>query len=185
VLACLAGLSPAATAVAGPVLPCGVADAGGRTGFVANAHGGIDAVDLATGDLLWDADGAKRPALAEDDRLYAWAPVKSAGLRVLAFDRAKGGRPLLESEPASFPDWVNVEEGPGRSFTTRLAAGQGPADPRLGGAGLVLRRPSDAAGRDRGPALRGGPSSHRRGDGQGGDGPGREADSVAAPAEAA
>ena len=101
------------------MLPCGVADPGGRTGFVANAHGGIDAVDLATGDLLWDVDAAKRPALAEDDRLYAWAPVHGNGLRVTAFDRAKGGRPLLESEPVVFPDWVNVEDGPGQSFTGR------------------------------------------------------------------
>ena len=115
----------ASAAAAGPLLPCGVADPGGRTGFVANAHGGIDAVDLATGDLLWDVDGAKRPALAVDDRLYAWAPVDGNGLRVVAFDRAQGGRRLLESEPVTFPDWVSVEQAPGRSFTTRWRLDRG------------------------------------------------------------
>jgi hypothetical protein len=106
----------AASARAGQLLPCGVADPGGRTGFVANSHGGIDAVDLATGELLWNVDGAKRPALADDDRLFAWAPVKGNGLRVLAFKRTDGGRRLLESDPVIFPDWVRVEEGPGHSF---------------------------------------------------------------------
>jgi len=111
---------------AGQLLPCGVADPGGRTGFVANSHGGIDAVDLATGELLWEVDGAKRPALADDDRLFAWAPVKTNGLRILAFKRTEGGRRLLESEPVVFPDWVQVEEGPGHSFTThwRLEKGR-------------------------------------------------------------
>ncbi|HVS39790.1 MAG TPA: hypothetical protein VMS17_29805 [Gemmataceae bacterium] len=115
----------AATASAGPLLPCGVADPGGRTGFLANAHGGVDAVDLATGDLLWDVDGAKRPALADDERLYAWTPVNGNGLRVVGFDRAKGGRPLLQTETAVFPDWVSVEDGPGRSFATRWRLDKG------------------------------------------------------------
>ncbi len=100
---------------AGPVLPCGVADPGGRTGFVANAQDGIDAVDLATGELLWKVDGARRPALADDDRLFAWSPVKPNGLRIVAFKR-EGGRRVMESEPVVFPDWVQVEDGPGRSF---------------------------------------------------------------------
>ena len=119
VFASLAVGLTAAAAAAGPLLPCGVADPGGRTGFLANAHGGVDAVDLATGDLLWDVDGAKWPALAEDDRLYAWAPVHGNGLRVAAFDRMQGGRRLLESEDVVFPDWVSVEEAPGRSFAVR------------------------------------------------------------------
>ena len=79
----------ATAATAGQPLPCGISDAGNRTGFIANARGGIDAVDLATGDLFWDVEGARRPVLAEDDRLFAWAPVKGNGLRVLAFDRTQ------------------------------------------------------------------------------------------------
>jgi hypothetical protein len=125
IFASLAGILAVGTAAAGPLLPCGVADAGGRTGFVANAHGGLDAVDLATGHLLWTVDGAKRPALVDDDRLFAWAPVDGNGLRVTAFDRANTGRRLMESEPVVFPDWVNVEEGPGRSFKTRWRLDKG------------------------------------------------------------
>jgi hypothetical protein len=112
-------------APAGQLLPCGVADPGGRTGFLANSHGGIDAVDLATGELSWDLAGAKRPALADDDRLFAWAPVKANGLRILSFKRTEGGRRLSESAPVVFPDWVQVEEGPGHSFKLRWGLEKG------------------------------------------------------------
>src|ERR1700736_6055757 len=105
----LAWLTAGLTAAAAPAspLPCGVADPGGRTGFISNPGGGIDAVDLATGDLLWNVDEAKRPALADGGRLFAWAPVKDNGLRVAVFDRTRNGRRILESEPATFPDWVS------------------------------------------------------------------------------
>ena len=112
----VAGLGAAS---AGQPLPCGVTDPQGRTGFVANAAGGIDALDLATGDVLWSVSEASRPALAEDDRLFAWAAVKANRLVVRAFDRTREGRRLLETEPVALPDWVNIEEGPGRSFSTR------------------------------------------------------------------
>ncbi len=115
-LAAVSVMAAAGSAWGDLVLPCGVADPGGRTGFVANAHGGIDAVDLATGELLWEAEGANRPALADDDRLFAWAPVEGNGLRILSFKRTQRGRRLLESEPLTFPDWVRVEDGPGHLF---------------------------------------------------------------------
>ena len=118
-------LGASAPAHAGGPLPCGVTDPSGRTGFVANAAGGIDALDLATGDVLWSVKCARRPALAEDDRLFAWAPVKANGLRVLAFDPTHDGRRLSESETVTLPDWVNVEEPPGQSFVTRWRRDKG------------------------------------------------------------
>src|SRR5205823_4768852 len=70
----------------GPVLlPCGVADAAGRTGYLSNPGGGIDAVDLLTGDLLWKSDEAQRPLLVVGGRLYAQAGLKRNRIRVLAF----------------------------------------------------------------------------------------------------
>ena len=79
-------------------------------------------------------DGAKRPALAVDDRLYAWAPVDGNGLRVVAFDRARG-RPAAAGVGAG--DVPRLGERGGRAGAVvhdALAAGPGPADPRLGGA---------------------------------------------------
>ena len=39
-------------------LPGGVADAEGKTGYLANPQGGIDAVNLKTGKLLWDTSSS-------------------------------------------------------------------------------------------------------------------------------
>jgi hypothetical protein len=116
----LAALAPAAAAAPPAVpLPCGVADAAGRTGFLANPAGGVDAVDLATGDLLWDSPDARRPLLAADDRLFTWAPDKANGLRVVVLDLTHKGKRLLESEPVALPDWVHLDETTCRSFAAR------------------------------------------------------------------
>jgi hypothetical protein len=118
--AVLAALAPAAAAAPPAVpLPCGVADVAGRTGFLANPDGGVDAVDLATGDLLWDTKDARRPLLAADDRLFAWAPAKANSLRVVVLDLTHKGKRLLESDPVVLPDGVNLEEATCRSFVTR------------------------------------------------------------------
>src|SRR5947208_13252831 len=65
-------------------LPAGIADPAGRTGFLAGAGGGVDAVDLTTGDVLWQTTEAQRPLLVVGDRLYAQAGVRRNRLRVLA-----------------------------------------------------------------------------------------------------
>jgi hypothetical protein len=55
-----------------PVLiPGGVADAQGKIGYLANPKGGIDAVDLKSGNLLWHSAAASYPLLVHEKRLYA------------------------------------------------------------------------------------------------------------------
>jgi hypothetical protein len=100
------------------LLPGGVADLAGRTGFVANASGGIDAIDLVTGELLWQTAEAQRPLVAGGDRLFAHTVGKDNQLRVLACDVTRRGAVLLKSPPLTLPDWVVPCDGPGRSFTT-------------------------------------------------------------------
>jgi hypothetical protein len=102
-----------------------VADAAGRTAFVANASGGIDAVDLASGDLLWSAAGAKRPLLAADDRLFAWTRAGADGFRVVVFDVTQKGKRTVESEKITLPEGMTVDEGPGRSFVTAARLDKG------------------------------------------------------------
>src|SRR5229473_1044909 len=58
------------------VFPDGVADAAGKTAYVANAAGGIDAIDLAKGELLWDTKEATKPLALLGDKLLAQTPVK-------------------------------------------------------------------------------------------------------------
>lgn len=98
------------------VLPGGVADAGGRTGFFTNARGGIDAVDMSTGELLWDTIEAEVPLQVMDDRLIAQAGTRRNRIRILIFDLTRRGECLFESDVVVFPDWVVTGEAPGHSF---------------------------------------------------------------------
>jgi hypothetical protein len=100
-------------------LPGGIADPAGRTGFVASAAGGIDAVDLATGDVLWSTTEAQRPILVAGDHLYAQAGLKRNRLRILAFDLTRAGECKLESDPVVLPPWVVTNDTPTHTFTAR------------------------------------------------------------------
>lgn len=100
-------------------LPCGIADAGGRTGILVNTSGGLDVIDLTTGDLLWETKEAQQPILVLGQKLYAQARVTNNSLRVLAFDLAERGPCVYQSDPVVFPAWVSSVEAPGRSFTAR------------------------------------------------------------------
>jgi hypothetical protein len=106
-------------------LPAGIADPAGRTGYVANPAGGIDAIDLVTGDVLWQTTEAQRPLLAAGERLYAQAGVKRNRLRVLAFDLAHKGEVVLESDAVVLPAWAVAGEAPGHSFAIRARLERG------------------------------------------------------------
>jgi hypothetical protein len=126
----LLGLSLPRVAVAAPwslptpptetiVVPGGIADPTGHTGFFANATGGIDAVDLARGRLLWQTHEAQVPLLVVGHHLYAQAGLKRNRMRILRFDLTREGECDLESDPIVFPNWVVTGEAPAHSFHTK------------------------------------------------------------------
>src|ERR1019366_7100571 len=92
----------------------GVADPAGKTGFVPNPSGGIDALDLATGKLLWSSKDANRPLFATADRLFAQAGSLNE-IRVFVLDTKEGKR-VVESAPIKMPYWVSVQTAYGLSF---------------------------------------------------------------------
>jgi hypothetical protein len=96
----------------------GLADSTGRTGFLP-AAGGMDAIDLTTGGVLWRSTEAQIPVAIEGDRLYAQAGVKRNRLRLLAFDLSHRGECVLETDPIVLPSWVITGDAPGHSFTSR------------------------------------------------------------------
>ena len=98
------------------LLPEGVADPAGHTGFFASATGGIEAIDLASGKVLWQTHEAQRPLLLDGDRLLAQAGTKRNRLRILRFDPKRRGECEFESDPIVFPAWVVTGEAHGRSF---------------------------------------------------------------------
>lgn len=101
-------------------LPGGVSEPGGKVGFVLNKSGGIDALDLGSGETLWSSDREGQLLLAWDDRLAVLVrdPGKSARWRVLLLDTGHKGRRLLESEPLPLPAWVVAGSGGAPSFRT-------------------------------------------------------------------
>jgi hypothetical protein len=106
------------TAMAQIPLPGGLADPGGRIGYLSSVNHGIEAIDLLTGDLLWSSHEAEVPLLVANDRLYAQAGTKRNRMRVLVFDLTHKAEVVLESNPVVFADWVVTGDAPGRSFKT-------------------------------------------------------------------
>jgi hypothetical protein len=88
------------------LLPGGVADPAGRLGFLESPGGGIDAVDLATGETLWQTREASLPLLATGNELMAAAPAGLGEMRIAVFAaRESGRRRLVSASLGSFPSW--------------------------------------------------------------------------------
>ena len=105
------------------LLPAGIADPAGRVGYFASASGGIEAIDLSSGKVLWQTHEAQRPLLLDGEYLLAQAGVKRNRLRILRLDRTTGECDL-ESDPVVFPAWVVTGEAHGRSFSTHWHLGK-------------------------------------------------------------
>ena len=101
------------------LLPEGFAEPTGRTGFFASATGGIEAIDLASGNVLWQTHEAQRPLLLDGGHLLAQAGTKRNRLRILRFDPKHNGECEFESDPVVFPAWVVTGEAQGHSFAAR------------------------------------------------------------------
>ena len=118
-LLALPALGEAHAAPSPSILPGGLADATGHTGFFASAGGGIEALDLASGKILWQTHEAQRPLLVVDNHLLAQACVKRNRLRIIRLDLTRKGECDLVSDPVVFPAWVVTGEAHGRSFVAR------------------------------------------------------------------
>jgi hypothetical protein len=114
------GISSPASVVQEPTpLPGGLADAGGRNGYVANPHGGIDAIDLKSGEVLWTTTEAEKALFLQGSRLITQAGTRRNRIRILVFDTAQQGECILESDPIVLPPWVVTGEAVGCSFEAR------------------------------------------------------------------
>ena len=96
-------------------------DEDGAKGFVANDKGGVTALDLATGEVLWQSKTAGRPVSVLGGWVWVQARDKDKAnvLHIigLALD---DGRARVETDPIVLPDWASAEpgQGAGRSFSS-------------------------------------------------------------------
>lgn len=100
--------------------PGGIADPAAKTAYVVNTAGGIDAIDLDKGETLWDTKDPAKPLAVAGKKLIVQVAVagKANAVRLVVLDTAAKGKKLSESDPVSFPDWVSIGGGYGRSFTS-------------------------------------------------------------------
>ena len=126
-------LLPAADDDQRPIMiPGGVADPAGRVGYLSNPKGGLVAIDLEKGDVLWESKDANRPLAVIGKRLAALVPDQGAShvVRVIILDSEAKGKKLAESAEIKLPEWAVVGTGldhhrTGKAFNAqaRLAKG--------------------------------------------------------------
>lgn len=120
-LALLVLLAPGASMAAGDPLRSlydgVVVDSASGAAYVMSPRGGVDALELATGNVIWNSRDAAKPLLIKDGKLLAQArPGKDGELVVVALD-AKAGKPAGRVD-IEIPGFVraNVLDGPSRKF---------------------------------------------------------------------
>lgn len=97
--------------------PQGVMDPAGAIAYIADAGGGISAIDLNTGGVLWSTTEAERPLLSLGDRLAALHRQDAHTLLALALDTSRAGAVTLRSDSIDFPDWVVLDLRNTEQFT--------------------------------------------------------------------
>ncbi len=102
------------------LMPGGVGSPDGKTGFVVNADGMVEALELKSGKVLWATSVPCKPLIATNNRLIVQASDKGKvnSIRIRVLDIAANGNQILESDPVTFPDWVSTGLTYGRSFSS-------------------------------------------------------------------
>ena len=111
-----------------PVLGIGIVSADHKAVFLPAKGGGVEAIDLATGNVLWTNTDAAKLAGASDKTVFAWADDAKAAnaFRVVAIDAATG-KTSGKSDPITLPDWATTATGHGHTFRTAVKPDAGGA----------------------------------------------------------
>jgi hypothetical protein len=99
-----------------PVAGIGVVSGDQKTVFLPARDGGIEALELASGKVLWTNKDASKIAGGSDKALLAWEG-KGGSFRVVAMDMATG-KTLVKSDAIKLPDWATTEKTWGKTFRT-------------------------------------------------------------------
>jgi hypothetical protein len=104
-------------------LPAGVAAPDQQIGYVGGMAGGIEALHLLTGELVWQSDLNARPVMVFENLLAALSPVQGRpnALQLIEIDR-KEGEFVRASDSLVFPDWVLAAVAPNLSFSYEVGA---------------------------------------------------------------
>lgn len=129
-LALVAGLlAPASAMAQTPALHDGVmVDTAAGAAYVMSPKGGIEALELATGNVLWKSRDAGKPLLVQNGTLVAQAAPDGPGKLVLvALDTRQGTARERVDVPIPANLRANLVDGPSQSFRTQAFAAEGNA----------------------------------------------------------
>jgi outer membrane protein assembly factor BamB len=101
-------------------IPGGVADADGKVVYLASSSDGIEAVDAASGRVIWESKEAQRPLAIDGQRLVAQVrhgQGKANLLKIVVLDTSTG-QVCSEPQTVSFPDWIAIDGGIGLTFAS-------------------------------------------------------------------
>jgi outer membrane protein assembly factor BamB len=120
----VAVLYPVSVTLDPPAVPGGVIPAEGKVLYVQAPKGGVEALDLKTGNVLWSTEEFARPLAVVGTKLLVEIPEKDKAnvVRLATLDGADKGKQLSASDPIQLPDWVNVGTAHGRSYTSQGVA---------------------------------------------------------------
>lgn len=124
-LATLAGLAPGA-AQGAPLRDGVILDLERGAAYVHSLQGGIDAIDLASGNVRWNSRAAARPLLLSNgDLLAQGAPGPQGLFRLVTLDPARGTarQELVLPLPAGVR--ARVADGPSSTFRVQASAAAG------------------------------------------------------------
>jgi hypothetical protein len=121
-------------------------DAASGLAVVVAEGGGIDAVDLRTGDLLWHSDEGDFPVAGDAGRIVATMPDEAAHdrLRIVVLDPQDDGAVLASTDSFVVPGGAHAS--PSLGCTHRICCLRG----ELRGAELTLDWETEGVGRTRG-----------------------------------
>jgi hypothetical protein len=105
------------------VIPGGLADLPGKVAYVASANDGVEAVDLESGQTIWESKEAIKPLALAGDQLVAQAPRGQSKINTinLVILDAPSGKVVSNAQPVVLPDWIAVDGGIGLSFSSVAA----------------------------------------------------------------
>jgi hypothetical protein len=86
-------------------VPGGVVDAAGSVAYLHSARGGVDAVELSNGHLVWSDATPQRPVAGADGRLLVEL-IAADGVRLRVLEAKAHGRVWVTSERLPLPQWA-------------------------------------------------------------------------------
>jgi hypothetical protein len=99
-------------------IPGGVAATDGKVVYLASSNDSIEAVDTATGEVIWESKETQRPLAIDGPRLVAQVrrgEGKANLLQLAVLDTATG-QASTKPQTVSLPDWIAIDGGIGLTF---------------------------------------------------------------------